>query len=76
MLNGIEETNFNSISAYVTYVLEQILSKKDISQEYKKGFSDKEEKEVKKRLEKLGVNQSHNNQQNKPCEVSGNSSQP
>jgi len=51
----IENTGFNSISSYVTYVLRQVLSNMEESDKgTKEAFSEEDEKKVKDRLKGLG----------------------
>lgn len=52
----MENTGFNSVSSYVTYVMRQVLSgieKKEPEQKVKEAFSEEDEQKVKKRLENL-----------------------
>jgi Arc/MetJ-type ribon-helix-helix transcriptional regulator len=49
----IEDTGFNSLSSYVTFVLRQILSSTE-HQERDKGFTKEEEEKIKERLRNLG----------------------
>jgi len=46
----IEETSFNSISDYVTYVLEELLEE----EEEEEIFSEEEEEKIRERLRALG----------------------
>lgn len=48
----IDGTGFNSASAYITYVLEEILS--DIDKERDETFTEGDEEKVKERLRLLG----------------------
>ncbi len=48
----VQETEFNSVEAYVTFVLEEVL--KDDDEEDEIAFSPEDEEEVKKRLRALG----------------------
>ena len=52
----MEGTGFNSVSSYVTYVLRQVLSNVESSEnaEQKEAFSEEEENKVKDRLRSLG----------------------
>ena len=50
----IEETDFDSVSEYVIYVLEQVLSDTSMDDDKKDDFSQEEEDEVRERLKKLG----------------------
>ncbi len=47
----IEGTGFHSVSSFVIYVLRQLVSSESSSQ---KGFSNKDEVTIRKRLKKLG----------------------
>lgn len=52
----IKDTEFNSVSGYVVYVMKQVLSsieKKETSSETGEVFSEEDEQKVKKRLENL-----------------------
>ena len=48
----IEQTDFNSVSSYITYVLEEVLSEEDDEEEAV--FSKEDEERVKERLKALG----------------------
>jgi len=51
----IENTGFNSVSSYVTYILRQVMSSIEQDQAgNQKAFSKKDEEEVKARLKGLG----------------------
>jgi len=47
-------TGFSSVSAYVTYVLRQVLSSIEAEERSKQAFSKEEEDNVKQRLRDLG----------------------
>jgi Arc/MetJ-type ribon-helix-helix transcriptional regulator len=47
----IEQTDFNSVSSYITYVLQEILSEEDDDETV---FSKEDEERVKERLKALG----------------------
>ncbi|MCK4335463.1 MAG: CopG family transcriptional regulator [Candidatus Aenigmarchaeota archaeon] len=49
----IEETGFNSLSSYVTYVLRQIISSTEAPKKTT-AFSEEDEEKIKKRLRGLG----------------------
>ncbi len=49
----LEGTGFNSLSSYVTYVLRQIASSTDRTDE-EKGFTKEDEEKIKQRLRNLG----------------------
>lgn len=48
----IEGTGFNSVSAYITYVLEEIIS--DMDEDKDDTFTEEDEEKVKERLRSLG----------------------
>jgi Arc/MetJ-type ribon-helix-helix transcriptional regulator len=48
----IEQTDFDSVSSYITYVLEEVLSEEDDEEEAV--FSKEDEERVKERLKALG----------------------
>ena len=53
----MEGTGFNSVSSYVTYVLRQVLSNVESSEQQskpKEAFSEEDEHKVKERLRSLG----------------------
>ena len=52
----IENTGFNSLSSYVTYILRQVISSIEIDKdkEKKEAFSKEDEEKVKERLKGLG----------------------
>lgn len=50
----IENTGFNSISSYITYVLRQIMSESEDSKKKENPFSKEDEIKVKERLRSLG----------------------
>ena len=50
----IEQTDFTSISEYVTYILRKIIHKIESEEEEKEAFSKEEEDKVKERLRNLG----------------------
>lgn len=47
-------TGFSSVSAYVTYVLRQVLSSIEEEERSKQAFTEEEEEQVKQRLRDLG----------------------
>ncbi len=48
----VKETDFDSVSDYIVYVLEEVLA--SLEQEKEQAFSKKEEEKVKERLKALG----------------------
>ncbi len=50
----IANTNFTSISDYVTYILREVISKVEAEEQEKEAFSKEEEEKVKERLRNLG----------------------
>ena len=52
--NKIKETNFDSISDYLIYILKQVLEKETESSRKEQPYSEEEEQAVKNRLKELG----------------------
>ena len=51
-----QETNFNSISDYIIYILKQVISKTEIETKHEKEMAPtkEEEKQIKEKLKQLG----------------------
>ena len=50
----IKGTGFNSVSSYITYLLRQVISRLEMEKESKDVFNQKDEEEIRKRLNALG----------------------
>ncbi len=52
--NKIKETDFDSVSDYLIYILKQVLEKETESSRKEQSYSEEEEQAVKRRLKELG----------------------